>query len=479
MADVSQAARIRPGHCSRRIFLGVAAAPAWAPMIGSGSRATRRPPRIAPPRIKASRAPTQIGRESSTRCQVQASSASPAGSTSRAGWRPHEIGAADDTCRWSSDDDAASWLLGHSDVRSALRRCRGRRASVRSVGPPVRLASAPSCRRAFRWAWGPVSPVVETTRASTGASRRSRVGRGTGLGDDHRRRGDRLGLCDGWSRRLGRRWRRLGSSGSRRRLLSGRWRRGRRGGRRGWGGRRRGCRGRLGGTPRRKQAEWVDVGVLADPNAEMDVRNRMLSVARWPGICDRVSLGDDCSLPDAQRSEVCEGCLVSVGGDDRHREAVRRHLPGERHLAGRGRLYRRRLAYRDVDSAMLTRGVLVSTDRVAAKHVAVGGPHPRPRGRSGAERPDDGEGSADHPSRCPVREHGATVASVVRDGNAIDCLVTESPGTERFGTCRSGEPPLPPQPVATRPRRRDPRPPHGRHRPPVPMRTSWSARVPG
>ena len=391
---------------------------------------------------------------------------------------PQEIGAADDTCRWSSDDDATSWLLGHSDVRSALRRCRGRRASVRSVGPPVRWRRHLPVDGRFGVPGGRCPGRGDQSGVDR-SSRRARVGRGTGLGDDHRLRGDRLGLCDGWSRCLGRRWRRVGSSGSRRRLLSDRWRRGRRVGRRGWGGRRRGCRGRLGGIPRRKQAEWVDVGVLADPNAEMDVRNRMLSVARWPGICDRVSLGDDGSLPDAQRSEVCEGCLVSVGGDDRHRETVRRHLPGERHLAGRGRLYRRRLAYRDVDSAMLTRGVLVSTDRVAAKHVAVGGPHPRPRRRSGAERPDDGEGSADHPSRCPVREHGATVASVVRDGNAIDCLVTESPGTERFGTCRSGEPPLPPQPVATRPRRRDPTPPHGRHRPPVPMRTSWSARVPG
>ncbi len=205
----------------------------------------------------------------------------------------------------------------------------------------------------------------------------------------------------------------------------------------------------------------------------------MFSVARRPGIRDRVPLRDDRSLPDAQRSEVCERRLVPVSGDDRHREAVRRDLPGERHLPGRGRPYRRRAAYGDVDSAMLTCCVLVSTDRVAPEHLAVGRPHPRPRGRSGAERPDDGEGSADHPSRCPVREHGATVASVERDGNAIDCLVTESPGTGRFGTCRSGAPPPLPQPVATRPLRRDPIPPRERPPPPAPMRMSWSARVPG
>ena len=249
-------------------------------------------------------------------------------------------------------------------TRSAVRRVTrtsGRLSDAAVAGPRASVPSGdPGCwRRHLRVdgrVGGPRGPCHRRGNRSgiDWRSRRSRDRRGTGLGDDHRRRSDRLGLCDGRSRRLGRRWRRLGSSGSRRRLLSGRWRRGRRSRRRGWGGRRRGCRGRVGGTPRRKQAEWVDVGVLADPNAEMDVRNRMFSVARWPGICDRVSLRDDRSLPDAQRSEVCERCLVSVGGDDRHREAVRRDLPGERHLPGRGRPYRsaRRLLrcrFRDAD----------------------------------------------------------------------------------------------------------------------------------
>ena len=391
-----------------------------------------------------------------------------------------EIGAAHVTCRRSSDHDALSWPLGHSDVRSALRRCGGRPASVRSVGQAVMWRRHLRVDGRFGWPSGP----RHRGGGNLGVDRRSgrpRDRRGTDLGDDRRRPCDRLGLCHGWSRRLGRRWRRLERSGTRRRLVSGRrWRRRRRRSRQwGWGGRRRGCRRRVGSTPRRKQAEWVDVGVLADPNAEMDVRNLMFSVARWPGICDRVSLGDDRSLPNAQRSEVCERRLDSVDDDDRHRQAVRRDLPCERHLPGRGRPYRARVAHCDVDSAMLTRGVLVSTDRVAPKHFAIARPHPRPRGRSGAERPDDGEGSADHPSRCPVREHGVTVASVVRDGNAIDCLVTESPGTGRFGTCRSGAPPPPPQPVATRRLRRDPIPPYGRHRPPVAVRTSWSTRVPG
>ena len=311
-------------------------------------------------------------------------------------------------------------------------------------------------------------------------SRRSRHLRGASLGQDRRLRRDRLGLGDGLRRRLGRRWRRLRSSGTRRRLLSGRWRRWCRSSRRrGWGGRRRGCRGRVGSTPRREQAEWVDVGVLADPNAEMDVGNRMFGVAGWPGICDRVSLDDDRSLPDAQRSEVRERCLDSVGGVDRHRETVRRDLSRERHLSRCGRPYRARVAYGDVDSAVLTCGVLVSTDRVVPKHFAVSRPHPRPGGRSGAERPDNHEGSADHPSRCPVREHGAKVASVVRDGNAFDCLVTESPGTGHSETYRSGVPPPPPQHVARRPRQRGPRPPHGPPRSRVPMRALHSARAPG
>ena len=198
---------------------------------------------------------------------------------------------------------------GRSVGRSALRRRRGRHARVRSVGRRRRL------RRHLRVdgrLGGPRDPCHRRGSRSgvDGRSRPSRHRRGTGLGDDRRLRSDRLGLCDERSRRLGRRRRRLGSSGTRRRLLGGRWRRRRRSGRRSWGGRRRGCRGRVGGTPRRKQAEWVDVGVLADPNAEMDVRNRMFGVARRPGICDRVSLRDDRSLPDAQRSEVRERRLV-------------------------------------------------------------------------------------------------------------------------------------------------------------------------
>ena len=249
--------------------------------------------------------------------------------------------------------------------------------------------------------------------------RRSR-GRGrSGLGDDRGLRGNRLGLSDGRRRHLGGGWSRLGGDRCRRRLLSCRWRHRRGSRRRGRGGRRRGCRRRVGGAPRRKQAEWVDVGVLADSDAEMDVRNRVFGIACRPRICDWLSLRNGRPLSDTQRSEMRERRLVSVGSDDRHREAVRRNLSRKRHLTGGGRPNRAGVGHSDVDSAMLARGVLVATDRVVSKHVAVGRPHPRPGRRTGAERPDDGEGSADHPARCPVREHGATVASVVRDGNEI------------------------------------------------------------
>ena len=200
---------------------------------------------------------------------------------------PHGIGDADGRCCRSADDDAFSCPSSHSDLRSALRRCRGPPASVRSIG---RLLMSGRHLRVDARIGGPRGPCHRRGNHSgiDGRRRRSRDRRGAGLGDDHRRCSDRLGWCDGRSRRLGRRWSRFGSSGTRRRLLSGRWRRGRRSRRRGWGGRRRGCRRRVGSSPRRKQAEWVDVGVLADPNAEMDVRNRMFSLARWPGIGDRV-----------------------------------------------------------------------------------------------------------------------------------------------------------------------------------------------
>ncbi len=192
----------------------------------------------------------------------------------------------------------------------------------------------------------------------------------------------------------------------------------------------------------------------------MDVRNRVLCIARRPRVSDRVSLGDERALPDAEGPEMRERRLVSVTGDDRDRQAVRRDLAGERHLARRGGADGGAFVYRDVDAAMLARGVLVSGHCIATEHVAVGWPDPRPGGCAGDERPDQSDDRADDPSRCPVREHGATVASALRDGNAIDCLVTECRDRGSFGTRRSGAPPPPPRIVGTLRRRRDPQPQH-------------------
>ncbi len=202
----------------------------------------------------------------------------------------------------------------------------------------------------------------------------------------------------------------------------------------------------------------------------------MLCIARRPRVSDRVSLGDERALPDAERPEMCERRLVSVASEDRDREPVRRDLAGERNLARRGRADGGAVVYCDVDAAMLARGVLVSGHCIAAEHVAVSWPGPRPSRCAGDERPDQSDDRADDPSRCPVREHGATVASAVRDGNAIDRLVTECRDRGSFGTRRSGAPPPPPRIVGTLRRRRDPQRQHAQPRHRAPAATLQPAR---
>jgi len=188
-------------------------------------------------------------------------------------------------------------------------------------------------------------------------------------------------------RRRGRRLRRRGGS-SRSRLLGGRRRRGCR--LRSGRGRRRGRRGRVGYAPWRKQCEWVDVRLaLADPNAEMEIRNLVLDLAARSWIGDGISLRDRCALANAQRSEMGERRLVAVGRRDRHREAVRRNLPGERHLARRRSAHRTRPAHGDVNPSMLTCRVLVAPDRELPEDRAVGGPPPGPGRRAVPEGPDE------------------------------------------------------------------------------------------
>jgi hypothetical protein len=263
-------------------------------------------------------------------------------------------------------------------------------------------------------------------RSAGAAALRARL-RGRSRGDGRGRRHD-LRL------RHGRRdWRRLecgsrdGRVGNRSRLeRRRRWSRRRRGGRRwrrrldlgGGCGRRRGCRRRAGCTPRRKQAEWVHVGLVGtDPHAEMDVRHVVLGIAGRAGSCDRFCFADAVPLRDVKRAEVSERDPV-LAGDDRHGEAVRRHLAGERHLARDRSTDRCPRLDPDVDPTMLAGGVLVGHDRELSEHRAIGRPCPGECRRPGSQCPHESAGNAESPSRCPESEHEATVAGARRGGNA-------------------------------------------------------------
>ena len=84
-----------------------------------------------------------------------------------------------------------------------------------------------------------------------------------------------------------------------------------------------GAGGGLGdGTPRRKQAERVDVGVVvADPDAQVDVGTVVLRLAGRSGIGDRIAFRHAGTFADTQRAEMGERGLRPVGGDEG--EAVR------------------------------------------------------------------------------------------------------------------------------------------------------------
>jgi hypothetical protein len=201
----------------------------------------------------------------------------------------------------------------------------------------------------------------------------------------------------------------------------------------GWRGRRRGYRRRVGGSPRRKHAQRIDVVVVfgVEPDPEMDVRHGVLGLAGRARIGDRLPLGDTVAAFDAQPAEVRERRLVPAVGRDGHGEAVRGHGTGERDVA-RGRSPDREGALeRDVDTAMLPRRVPVGPDGESAQHRTVRGPRPRPGGNAGCEGPSEPEQHADGRSRCPSSEHDSTVACAWCGGNAIDGLVTESRGRAR------------------------------------------------
>ena len=153
-------------------------------MIGSGPRATRRPARIAPPRIKASRAPTQIGR----RVEHPRRGRRVVGIAGRLDERGRAAPARDRGCGSAAGRPTATRSAAVAVTRASGRlsdaAVAGPRASVPS-GDAVMLASAPSCRRAF----GRPRRPRHRRGDHSGVDRRSgrpRDRRGTGLGDDRR-----------------------------------------------------------------------------------------------------------------------------------------------------------------------------------------------------------------------------------------------------------------------------------------------------
>jgi hypothetical protein len=152
----------------------------------------------------------------------------------------------------------------------------------------------------------------------------------------------------------------------------------------------------------------------------VDVRRGVLELAGEPRICEWITLGHGSALADAKRPEVGERGLVAVVGHDRDGETVRRHRTGERDLTRDWSTDRARVPERDVDAAMLARGVLVVPDRELAQHGSVRGPGPA-ESTGGAHRrsPAEDDEKAERQSRCHSSEHGATVAGERCGRNAL------------------------------------------------------------
>jgi hypothetical protein len=98
----------------------------------------------------------------------------------------------------------------------------------------------------------------------------------------------------------------------------------------------------------------------------MQIRDLVLGLARPPRLGDRRTLADRDARLHQERAEMRERRLVAVCRRDRHRQAVRRHLAGERHLAGGRRAHALLSLDRDVDPAMLAGGVRIVADRESA-----------------------------------------------------------------------------------------------------------------
>ncbi len=205
----------------------------------------------------------------------------------------------------------------------------------------------------------------------------------------------------------------------------------------------------------------------------MEIRNLVLGLAGRSRIGDRVALGNARALPDAQCADMGERHLVAVAGHDRHGEPVHRHRTCKGNQSRRGCANESRFTERDVDPTVLAGCIGVVPQREGPQDGAVCRPRPCPCGRGGAQSPRRRREKTDGAARCLEREHATTVARVVGDGNAIDCLVTEIRGRARCERLPSTARRPRPQPDAEFQPRRDPQPRRARRRRP---RRPWTSR---
>jgi hypothetical protein len=143
----------------------------------------------------------------------------------------------------------------------------------------------------------------------------------------------------------------------------------------------------------------------------MDVRHVVLRSAGEAGRRDRGTLLDECAALDEQCADMHQRDLVAARRQDRDGEPVHRHLACEGHLACDRSAHDLGCADGDVDAAVLPSRIRVVAEREGAEHVALDGPGPCSRLLCGDESPDERDEQDQARLRCPMREHGASVAS--------------------------------------------------------------------
>jgi hypothetical protein len=128
--------------------------------------------------------------------------------------------------------------------------------------------------------------------------------------------------------------------------------------------RRRRRDGRRESLARRQEPERVDVPVRVrrDPDAEVDVRLRVLRVARWADQPDRRPLLEQCVRLDGDRAQVDEGDGVAARGPHGDGAAAARDGAGEADDATDRRAHLRARRAGDVDAAVLSPGVGVVSE---------------------------------------------------------------------------------------------------------------------